>query len=532
MMERQKIHLLPFLVITLVVTFASVMLLWVTANGLGVSPDSTIYIETAKNLLAGNGFYAGGEPMTHYPPFYPLMLAMAGLLGHDILDAGRLLHAFLYAANAILFGLSIYICTRQNTVATACAFLFFFSSTAVLWTHSFAWSESPFITFLLAAFVLFSLHLASPRLSLILAASVASSLAIATRYPGIALLPPMLFGLLLFGNRPLRHRITDILITVSVASVPVAVWFIRNIMIAHTAANRSFAIHPAGLSHVKDLIVTLHDYVLPGYGSIPIPVWVKAIDITIFVGALLLALAIVLRPRFIKLSTVSLAVIFSSLGMLFGLVYIVLVFLSISFFDANTALDGRICLPVFVLLAIAAISLAWSLSGALQRPTIWWVFILGLLVLVSINVMRVTKVAIDMHTNGIGYNSRQWNKSTTLSQLKSFGQAVIIYSNGADVIRFKTGRDAVMIPGHTFVTTRNHNENYQDQLKAMCEECTEGKAVVVYLNGIIPRRLDLPTENEIKSACRLPILSQSEDGTIYGRNRRGINDNADTIGHQ
>jgi len=105
-------------------------------------------------------------------------------------------------------------------------------------------------------------------------------------------------------------------------------------------------------------------------------------------------------------------------------------------------------------------------------------------------------VAIDMHTNGIGYNSRQWNKSTTLSQLKSFGQAVIIYSNGADVIRFKTGRDAVMIPGHTFVTTRNHNENYQDQLKAMCEECTEGKAVVVYLNGIIPRRSDLPTENE------------------------------------
>jgi hypothetical protein len=515
-MEIQKTHLVGFLVIAIVAALASVMMLWVTVNGLGVSPDSTVYVETAKSLLAGNGFSTRSEPMTHYPPVYPLLLAMAGLLGPDIPQAGRLLHAFLYAANAILFGLSIYVCTRRDTVATACAFLIYFSSEAIVSAHSYAWSESPFITFSLAAFILFSLHIASPRMPLILVASSALGLAIATRYLGIALLPPMLVGLLLFGNRSLTHRITDILIATSVASVPVAVWLIRNIMTAHTATNRSFAVHPVGTDHMKALIITLHDFVLPA----PIPGWMKAINLMTLTGALLLALAIMRRQRYIKLNTNSVSMIFTWLGILFALVYVVLVFVSISFFDAHTPLDRRISLPVFVLLTVAAISLAWSLSHGLQKPIIWWSFILCVLVSVGVNGIPTAKAVIHMHTNGIGYNSRPWNESMTLSLVKSFGKTVIIYSNGPDVIRFKTERDAIMIPVHTFPGTRNPNWNYKEQLQAMCEECAKGEAIVVYLNGIT-RRWYLPNENEMNLTCELPILSQTEDGTVYGRNGKG-----------
>jgi hypothetical protein len=367
----------------------------------------------------------------------------------------------------------------------------------------------------LAAFVLFSLHIASPRLPLILVASGSLGLAIATRYVGIALLPPMLFGLLLFGNRPLRHRITDILIAASVASVPIAVWLIRNMMMAHTATNRSFAVHPIGMRRVGDLIITLHDFVLP----VPIPEWVKAINLMTLTGALLLTLAIMYRQRCIKPNTDSVGMIFSSLGILFSLVYIALVLVSISFFDAQTPLDRRICLPVFVLLGVATISLAWSLSQALHKPLIWWSFILCVLVSVGINGIPATKWAIHMHKNGIGYNSRRWNESMTLSLVKSFSQPVIIYSNRPDVIRFKTERDAIMIPKHTFPVTHKQNRNYQEQLQAMCKECVEGKAIVVYLR--IRSQWYLPTENEMKLACELPILSQTEDGTIYGRNGKG-----------
>jgi hypothetical protein len=67
---------------------ASLLMLWITTYGLGISPDSMVYMETAKSILAGHGFFTGGldvvntrrgTPMTHFPPAYPLLLAGAGL---------------------------------------------------------------------------------------------------------------------------------------------------------------------------------------------------------------------------------------------------------------------------------------------------------------------------------------------------------------------------------------------------------------------------------------------------------------------
>jgi len=74
------------LLIILAGACASILMFWITDYGPGVSPDSTTYIETARNLLAGNGFTVGGKPMTHYPPAYPLLLSIVGLFQHgDIL---------------------------------------------------------------------------------------------------------------------------------------------------------------------------------------------------------------------------------------------------------------------------------------------------------------------------------------------------------------------------------------------------------------------------------------------------------------
>ena len=53
---------------------ASAVMYQITAQGPGVTPDSTTYIETARALLARNGFFVNGQPVTHYPPVFPLLL--------------------------------------------------------------------------------------------------------------------------------------------------------------------------------------------------------------------------------------------------------------------------------------------------------------------------------------------------------------------------------------------------------------------------------------------------------------------------
>src|SRR5687767_6838270 len=58
--------------------------------GLGLSPDSVVYIGAARSLLAGHGFSLPSEsalfsPITHYPPLYSSLLAVTGVVAADLL---------------------------------------------------------------------------------------------------------------------------------------------------------------------------------------------------------------------------------------------------------------------------------------------------------------------------------------------------------------------------------------------------------------------------------------------------------------
>ena len=122
-MEKRRFGVLALIMLAGVC--ASLLMWWITDLGPGVSPDSTVYIETAKNVLAGKGFSAGGEPATYggaygdSPPAYPLLLAIVGLSQNgDILRAGRLLGALFYGTNLVLFGITVHMCTaRSSTIA-------------------------------------------------------------------------------------------------------------------------------------------------------------------------------------------------------------------------------------------------------------------------------------------------------------------------------------------------------------------------------------------------------------------------------
>ncbi|MFA6637056.1 MAG: hypothetical protein WCV56_08175 [Candidatus Omnitrophota bacterium] len=507
---RRKFGIIPLIVFA---GFCAFMLMyWITSQGTGVSPDSTTYIEAARSLIAGNGFFAHGKVMTRYPPGYPILIGAVDLLHPgDVLQATRFLAALFFGANLVLLGLAVHLCTKRSLVATVCAMLLFLFSAPTISVHSMAWTEAPFITFSMASFLLFSFYVPRPRLYVLVLASLMLGFAAATRYVGVVLFPTIALAFFLLDNRSLRLKIRDIVIFVGVASLPLVSWLIRNILIAQSATNREFAFHPVGLSHAKNMIFTLGNFVLP----IPIAPLIKAICVAVVVAFLFCGILFIYRKVYSKQDATPTSIVFSVLCVMYTVIYVVFLFISISFFEAHTPLDNRILLPAILALASAGIILAWSLSEELNRHWIWYGFVLLVVFSVSINMIPAIATAVGIHKNGRGYTSRYWNNSDIIAYLSDTHEIRTIYSNGSDVIRFLTGKEAVIIPAKVSSSTLRMNEDYEEKLNQMVQECSEGKALIVYFNTITWRWY-LPSIEEIEARDNLPVLRKTQDGVIYG----------------
>src|SRR5262249_55605588 len=154
---------------------------------------------------AGRGLIAGEQPLTHYPPLYPVLLAAVAVLCRcDILVAARLVSAVCYGGNLLLIGWAIHRVTAGSLPAMGLGVCALLASDAFLSLHLMAWSEPPFLLFLLGGLHGLARYVASPRWPVLLAASLCLAVALLTRYAGVALLPPLVLAVLLGGDRA-RH---------------------------------------------------------------------------------------------------------------------------------------------------------------------------------------------------------------------------------------------------------------------------------------------------------------------------------------
>ena len=127
----------------------SILMFFLLQHGSGVTPDSTIYMDAAESFMSGKGFKVDGEFMTHYPPFYPILLAIVGYFTADILVAAKYLTSFFYGVNFVLLVTTVFILTKFNKLILITVSIFYVLSLSILSIHSMAWTEAPYITFLL-----------------------------------------------------------------------------------------------------------------------------------------------------------------------------------------------------------------------------------------------------------------------------------------------------------------------------------------------------------------------------------------------
>jgi hypothetical protein len=508
--KNPNLFMLVYIVLVGIASF--VLLCWITPDGSGVSPDSTIYMDTARNLLKGAGFYALGEPLTTQPPLYPVFLAVANLLEHNIILAAGILNALLFAINIGLVAWMVYAASR-NFLASTAAILFLLSSSAFLSLHLAALSEPLFITLTLASIIFLSMYHINPALPMLIPASVCLGLAVLTRYIGAAFLPAALIIVFFGGNqRRIGQGIRDTIIFLVLACIPIGIWSIRNLLVAGTIADRVVVFHPVSASKLEKIVIDTHDFILP----IKIPNWIKMVDFGLLSALLIVVLVIFLKKRFFRgINWHSMGIVMTISCGLFTISYLLFLIISLSFFDAYTPINSRLLSPVFVLLILAAFTVTWDVSQKLKKPAVWWCFLLFVAFSISINTPITIKTATNFRRNNSGFTTSAWRNSQTLAFVNSFPGDAKIFSNGFDILDLMTGKAARRFPNKIDPTSQLVNQNYEQEISGMCKDIRENKALVVFFTQLNWRTY-FPTQAELASDCQLSVLKHLADGTVYG----------------
>lgn len=511
-------------ILSLLVSLCGVaVVLFASAPGIGLSPDSAAYIGAARGLLAGIGLgnpspNGGFRPLLFYAPLFPTLLAAIGAFGIDPLDAARDLNSALFGANIFLSGIIIGRDTGSRSAAVIGSILLLLS-VPMLKVHSMAWSEPTFIFLSLLALLWLSRYVERGGTGSVIAAATAVGLADLSRYAGLFLIPAGIGVVLGFRRQQSsRKALRDCAIFTVISGLISSGALIRNWIVGRTLTDHPTAVHLVGTGELQRGLHTLGRWLWldarPGTQALTL----------LAIGACALLIRAVAHARQPGTGPTQLRISHGSgrpsavTRTAFTLIIAYGLFLSIaiSFFDATTLLDDRLLSPVFAWAVIAGVCGGYGwVATARGRGIVGGLVVIAGLWFAAAQLSQSVPWAIDVHRHGQGYGSAAWRRSEILKQLQALPPATHIYSNGDDAIYLLTGRLADRLPERRSLATTQANDRYASELARMRTQLIESHGVIVYFSSI-DWRPQLASATELQSRLGLRLLYAAADGAVYG----------------
>ncbi|MCU1268052.1 MAG: rane protein of unknown function [Acidobacteria bacterium] len=520
------------LIIALIGVGGVLLMLAATRYGIGVYPDSTVYLDAARNLAAGSGLRVlsgrTGEliPLTHYPPLYSAVLALIAEGGTSLVSAARILNATLFGGNIILTGIAIWFYARDSFWLPVMGSILALTAVDVAGGHSIALAEPLFVFLTIIGLLSLARYLERRQRRWVLAAALATALSLLTRYVGVT---TVITGCLVLlaaaarlmraetpppsgrNGRALRRILLDTLLFGVISTLPILSWAVSFRSVFSSAGDRQFAFHLFSLRQFVSGSSTVAQWFLLGKVSGGLRVTGFLIQIVI-VGGLIVFLR---RGDRVPLS-VELAGRATMLPQILGgfiLVNIVLLVFTASFVDADTVFDSRSLLPVHFATIILGLVVARDIYvRSRAQPARMALVVLAMLLLCSQS-LRLAGWFIRTSSDGQGYASRTWIESETIRAVQQQPPNILIYSNGYDAIHYLTGRSARLIPEKIVHGTGRVNINHDRELDEMKNDLNEHRGMLVYFHNLSERTY-LPSEDELRSRLS-PQVRNLNDGSIF-----------------
>lgn len=413
-----------------------------------ISPDSVSYLAAARSLMAGHGLLdLSGLPLTTWPPGYPVLLGVAGVILGDIVRAAVAINVLAVAGVAILASVLIRTVASNRWIRLAGVVSVVFSP-ALIAVSGAMWSDAVFALLVLVALTALSRFLSEGRPLLLYVAAVATAAASLTRYVGVTV---VIAGVLvLLAVRPVSWvKARQAATFASMSLIPIAVVLAWNLL------NTGTAFGTGRISCVRVLPVTLQIIgTVTRWWLVPI----RNIQLAGVVGSIILAvvLLIVWRHRSTaepRHDTLARPVLF--VMSLYVLTYLVVLAAASLLSDLDSP-DDRLLAPVYVptLILLAAVLDGW-LAQMHKGDRLHRAWLVRAATLAAVGVLALLPVAQVLGS----YNARTPVESVDMSQISrssSFASFLEswsrqreerVYSN--DAVRFFliTGNPVHGVPG-------------------------------------------------------------------------------------
>ena len=489
------------------------------------NPDAIVYVEAGDNLLAGRGLSAierhytasplrpfQDEPLTHYPPLLPLLIAGVGACGVAPEQAAQGINIFLLGASILLAGGVTYRAGGGSVGAAFAAGAMLLASPTTLWLHTEAVSEPVFVFLALASRAVLAEYLDRRRWALLAWAAGLAGLAWMARYVGVALVATGAIALLLRPGAPVRRRLAEALGFAAIAAGPMAGWVVRNRLVAGTATHRPIAFHPIPPAAWAEGWKTLRHWFLP-HGTPP----ALAIVALCVMGIAIVAVGVAMWRRRRTggterlFRTPRLIVVMG----LFAGTYLATMVFSMTFVDALTPFDSRTLYPLYACAVVAGAAATARLYRAGVRRERLLLACSACAVLV-VGGLAAGRWVLESRRDGLAA-PRSWMHSEAMRAVAGLAPEAPIYTNAGMAVHFQTGRRAFGLPVKSEPLSGSPNPRYELEWQALREGLSRPGSVLVLLPNI-PFRY-YPTQAELRALPGLVVVLEEPRGVILRMRR-------------
>jgi 4-amino-4-deoxy-L-arabinose transferase-like glycosyltransferase len=482
---NRKFHrAIVLLIITATAGFFLIMQF--TRFGLGTIGDSVHYIMGAQNLLDGKGYSrtsGGGEirPITMAPPFYSMILSGLAMIDHDLNEAVRLFQALLFAMSIFLVGLIIFHLSRSIWLSLFGAVIMLTTSNLIM-HYGWVLTEAVYIFLFLIVVYCLAVYFDTQRRYLILLSGFLIGLTTLTRYVGASLITAGLSGIFIFGRTKWKQRLIDCLVLFIAWVAPVSLWFVRNIVIGGSIANREVSYHPMAVELIRAYRAEISFWFVPA--QLGFPHWLRKIIMTLLaiVGPVIFFF-FELRDRLLKkIRREDPFWIMSWFLMLHMVFYAGFIFLTLTFTDAVTDfyVVPRYLIPVYVsaliLYPIVFHRLIWQRCSWLM-PRL--VFVVIGLCLIFFYAQESIAMLIDP-LPFISYTGFHVREAETTERINAIDGSVIVISNNPEMFYVISDRSAYTLPIQFDFVTGKERDDFEEQMEATIVKLSQGALIVVF----------------------------------------------------
>lgn len=427
------------------------LLAYSTPEGLGINDDSIAYIAGARSILDGKGYreawLASNGPVTHFPPGFPAVLALIGLLTDlDPVRGARALNGLLFGLNIALTGWIGWRMTRSRIAGVLAATLTLLNS-SLLYIHTRAMSEPLYVFLMLLSFLLLDYYFERSKNYYLVAIGFVLGWAYLTRYAALSLLATMI-AILLIMHGNWRERLKSVAILALSAFPWILAWSVRNRVVGGSFTNRVLGWHPIKPDNWELAVKTFAEFLAPlrslrkALNQVP-----ASFEIILLLIGFGLLIWVLFKgwPYFLRPTQAVGPDVLSFTNALYVIAYMSVLMLTMTLFDPATKFQVRILSPTYVSLLLLLMALgAWLW----RKKTVFWKPIVFLCAagLLGMFASSQNLSVQNLRAGGDAFAGERWSASEAIAALEQIPSDVLILSNEPGVVYLYTGRPSGVLP--------------------------------------------------------------------------------------